>query len=192
MEHEILLTYSFQITAIQQLDEQRLLSATIDRMQAGLPFRIAAALTHHIFEHSTAFPCSMNSQSSCESVVHCMAYSPRPMPATTDTWLSAYAEDPETQSIIACLKSEVPTQWSKATLATIDSGFREYLRTGNAALVHNRLILYQQLGDDDQQLMLIVVPRQLRRDIFSAYHALSMASHMRAFKTLHWLRTRFF
>ena len=48
--------------------------------------------------------------------------STRPMP-TTDTWLSAYAEDPETQSIIARLKSEVPTQWSKVTLATIDSSF---------------------------------------------------------------------
>ena len=43
-EHEILMTYSFLITAIQQLDDQRLLSAAVDRVQAGLPFRIAAAL----------------------------------------------------------------------------------------------------------------------------------------------------
>jgi PAS domain-containing protein len=40
--------------------------------------------------------------------------------------------------------------------------------------------------------MLIVVPEGLRRDVFAAYHAAPSAGHLRFYKTLHRLRSRFF
>jgi hypothetical protein len=40
--------------------------------------------------------------------------------------------------------------------------------------------------------MLIVVPLALRRDIFAAYHAAPSAGHLKFYKTLHRLRSRFF
>lgn len=85
-----------------------------------------------------------------------------------------------------------PSSWNRAQLLKVHSQFRELLRNGTLQILKNRLVLFQNLDPDGRRLMLIVVPLALRRDIFAAYHAAPSAGHLKFYKTLHRLRSRFF
>ena len=153
----------------------------------SIPFRTALAFTRCLFD-CWSNPCTPLSS---ESVTHCLAYSPKPLPTQPD-WTAAYLDDPDTHLICSRLRDDPSCQWDKPTLNSVDAQYRASLRSTSIAFVNDRLVLYQRLETNERQLMLIIVPRALRRTIFSAYHASPTTGHMRKFKTLHRLRLRFF
>jgi hypothetical protein len=59
-------------------------------------------------------------------------------------------------------------------------------------VVEGKLVVFQPVQNNQEMLMLIVVPLSLRRDIFSACYASPSAGHMGIYKTLHRIRLRFF
>ena len=83
--------------------------------------------------------------------------------------------------------------WTKQALNSVDPQYRSYLRDETMEIVNDRLVVFQDLASEqDRWLMLIIVPADMRRIIFSAYHASPTAGHMGELKTLHRIRTRFF
>jgi PAS domain-containing protein len=84
------------------------------------------------------------------------------------------------------------TTWSRSQLQLVHPQFREPLRNGTIWIFQRRLVLFHQLDSDGRQLLLIVAPAELRRDVFAAYHAAPSAGHLRFYKTLHCLLSRFF
>jgi hypothetical protein len=135
--------------------------------------------------------------SSAEDVIHCCSvrsftYSPKQPPSLQD-WSAAYQEDPDTKILLdLLLESPQPSSWSCLQLLKVQSPFREPLRNGTLQIFQNRLVLFRHLDTDGRRLMLTVVPSSLRRVIFAAYHAAPSAGHLKFYKTLHRLRSRFF
>lgn len=191
-EAEILRTFSFPDRLITELNDRQVLHQVVEIVSSGIPFRLASAFARQIYDGG-AFPLPNDSPKNFESVVNCLVYCPKPIP-TTDEWESAYNEDPETKLMLSRLRSDdsTPYVWSKKELLEVDAQFRDHLRTGSTAISSGRLVLYITLSNENRRLMLIVVPRSLRRDIFSAYHASPSAGHMGPYKTLHRIRIRFF
>jgi hypothetical protein len=88
------------------------------------------------------------------------------------------------------LQSE--SYFSRTDLSQVHSAYRDYIRQELIAVVDQRLVVFQPVQNNTERLMLIVVPRSLLRDIFSAYHATPIAGHMNVYKTLHHICLRFF
>jgi hypothetical protein len=186
---EILRTFSFPKVVIGKLSKHPFAYQALENI-AGIPFRSASAFARRIFD-SGVFPFPDDQPKNSENVVNCFAYTSKPVP-TADTWNRAYTDDPETQFIMSRLQNDAKHKWSKKELAAVDAQFRDHLRTSSVEIAMGRLVLYLTLASEGQRLMLIVVPKSLRRDIFAAYHAAPTAGHMGPYKTLHRIRLRFF
>jgi hypothetical protein len=183
---EIMRTLSFPEPVIEAMRHRQLIDHAVDGITSGIPFQLAAAFARQIFDNKT-FTFPNEDKRNHEYVVNCLAYTPKPVP-TADSRSQAYKEDPETWIILSGLQSNAKHKWSKRYLSAVHAQFRDHLRTESIALVHDRLVLYLKLASEGKQLMLIVVPQSLRRDIFSAYHAAPTAGHMGPYKTLHRIR----
>ena len=187
---EIMRTISFPQPVIEALRHRQLTDHAVDGITSGIPFQLAAAFARQIFDNGT-FMFPNEDKRNHKYVVNCLAYTPKPVP-TADSWSQAYKEDPETWLILSRLQSNAKHRWSKKDLSAVHAQFWDHLRTESIALVHDRLVLYLKLPSNGKQLMLIVVPQSLRRNIFSAYHAAPTAGHMGPYKTLHRIQLRFF
>jgi hypothetical protein len=194
--HEILRSFSFPEDQIDVILHSGFSDSVMSGLSSGLPFVTANVFASHIFDLG-AFPCSRQPFSTAEDIVHCapafcLHYSPKAPPSLSE-WSSAYNDDPETKLLLEMLSVEPKqTAWTKLQLQKVHPQFREPLRNGTIAIFQHRLVMFQHLDADGRQLMLIVVPVGLRRDVFAAYHAAPSAGHLRFYKTLHRLRTRFF
>lgn len=115
----------------------------------------------------------------------------RPVPTDPD-WRRAYADDPDTNSIITTLTSTPNYTWTKAALRRLPADYRQPLRNKLVHLRDERLVYLKPIPHNQRSLALIIVPCALRRTIFTAYHASPLAGHMDYYKTLYCLRLRFF
>ena len=153
---------------------------------ACTPFRLAGALADTIadFLFRSLDPRDTNRHDTVSVLLQHATRAANPL-----DWATAYASDPDTIIIIERLARKLP--WDQATLNTVSSTYRPFLRDGRMCLFHGKLIALQPVSNRSQVLSLIVVPASLRRHLFSAYHASPVAGHMKEFKTLHRLRLRF-
>lgn len=85
-----------------------------------------------------------------------------------------------------------PATWSCQALQKVHFQFQEHLWNASLQIFQGRLVLFQHLDCNGRRLMLIVVPVGLRRLVFAAYHAAPCAGHLKFYKTLHRLSSRFF
>ena len=187
---ELLSTYSFPYilrTAILSRDSY---SSLLPSLIYSCPFGMAQACIETIFA-LVLLPITDDHTSSNNSFTKCLAYTARPPPTKND-WMQAYIEDTSTSVIIAAIGKDQHHSWTKMELNSLNSQYRDYLRSGSVSLLNGKLVLHQALDHESRILTLIIVPHQLRRDIFSAYHASPTTGHMGVWKTLHRLRLRFF
>jgi hypothetical protein len=168
----------------------RLLNQMINIISSGMPFQFASAFARQIYD-SGAYPSPNNVPRNHKHVVNCLAFCPNPNP-TADSWAKAYTDNQETKLIMSRLQISPERGWSKKDLSSVDAQFRVHLRKGAISMSHGQLVLFIDLASEGKRLMLIVVPKSLRRDIFAAYHAAPTAGHMGPYKTLHQIRLRFF
>ena len=112
-------------------------------------------------------------------------------PTTMDR-TAAYNKDPSTRAMLNTVSQRKHTPWSAQLLSTINSEYRTPLTNGSIQLIHNKLILLKPIFKDVKYVGLIIVPEDLRRVIFSHYHAGPSGGRMGEFKTLFRIRMRFF
>jgi hypothetical protein len=187
---EILSTYSYPPELQAALIANHGMSPFLPSLAYSCPFGLAQACTDTIFSLVLS-PITDDHTSGHNSFTQCLAYTAKPPPTTAD-WMVAYLADPSTALIIANIGKTTAHTWTKLELNSIESPYRDYLRSGSVSLLDGKLVLHQALDHQSRTLTLIIVPAPLRRDIFSAYHASPMTGHMGVYKTLHRLRLRFF
>lgn len=135
----------------------------------------------------------MNGSPQHSSATELLCLLTQPMPAEDD-WTKGYYNDPDTRIIIERLADENKKgqRWTKKELETVDPAFCQPLRDELIIFVRNRLCYIQPTQTERHAISLIVTPSSMRRKLFDAYHATPIAGHMGVYKTLHWLRLRFF
>ena len=76
-------------------------------------------------------------------------------------------------------------------ISTVHRCFQAHLRENRIQLIDNKLACYIPIGGTDRLVMLLIVPRGLRKIIFDAYHASGIGCHLGINKTLTTIRLRF-
>jgi hypothetical protein len=156
------------------------------------PFQLGSSLIDHLIDiHLFTSIDTANSPTEfvTRSFVTTSSSAARPVPSPLN-WLSAYHQDPDTKLLFDRLSSSSP--FTKPDLSAVHSAYCDYIRRDRISIVEGKLVVFQPVQNNQEMLMLIVVPLSLRRDIFSAYHASPSAGHMGIYKTLHRVRLRFF
>lgn len=121
------------------------------------------------------------------NVVRC--YVIKLIPSATE-WSQAYADDKDTNFIIARLK--VTTPWEEEEIRRVHKGYWHQLREKKIVFKHGRLVMFSSTSSSHRFLTLIVVPTSLRRTVFVAYHASGAGAHMGGWKTMPIIRMRFY
>lgn len=107
-------------------------------------------------------------------------------------WKEAYANDQDINYIISrLLKTKTPWDENKE-IRRVDKGYWQHLRDNRFTFEHGRLVLFHLIGSTHRYLSLIVVPMDLRKTIFHAYHSSGSGAHMAFHKTFLAIRMRFF
>ena len=188
---ELLLCYSAPSPIIAALPSSSIPSDFGISLATCCPFKLGSHFISHLIDiHLFASIDAANSPTEfvTRSLVSTTSSS-RPIPTQLD-WLSAYRDDPDTTLLLDRLSSNTPI--SKHDLLSIHSAYRDYIRQDRLSLLDGKLVVFQPVQNNQELLMLIIVPLSLRRDIFSAYHASPSTGHMGIYKTLHRIRLRFF
>ena len=187
---EVLQLYSFPASPLATLPSN-LISAAPSLFPASLPFSFARHFAQKLFDNG-AFPNHLAPTSSVESTINCFAFTPRPLPSNHD-WSAAYTDDPDTKLIFDTIRSSAdPPVWTNAMLGQVHASYRSLLQNNSIQVMRDRLVIFQDLPSQHHRLMLIIVPKSLRRIVFSAYHSSPSAGHLGPYKTLHRIRSRFF
>jgi len=90
------------------------------------------------------------------SINQCLAYTAKPPPDTND-WMAAYLADASTALIIATIGKNKEHAWTKQELNTLESQYRDYLRSNSVSLIDGKLVLQQALDHQARTLTLIIV-----------------------------------
>jgi hypothetical protein len=188
---ELLACYSLPSAGIISIPSSTVLGAYDDALSCCCPFGLAGHLIEHLLDtHLFTFLDAFNQPS--EFLTRSFIIQPllgSPIPTVTN-WVTAYDNNPDTTLLYAHFskpKSTVPF-----LLASVHSAYRDYICRDCIALVNHRLVVFQSVQNNQELLMLIVVPASLRRSVFSAYHASPAAGHMGVYKTLHHICLQFF
>jgi len=188
---ELFLCYSAPPTIVDALPSAAVPSDFATSLSTSCPFNLGSHLVDHLIDiHLFASIDAANTPT--EFVTRSLvatADGARPVPSTLD-WTSAYQQDPDTKLLFDRLSSSCP--FSKPDILALHSAYRDYIRQDRLSLLDGKLVVFQPVQNNQELLMLIIVPLSLRRDVFSAYHASPSTGHMGIYKTLHRIRLRFF
>ena len=80
----------------------------------------------------------------------------------------------------------------KKGLRSLSATYRYPLREKSIKLLNGRIIIMNPIGSANRFLVLIIVPRDIRRITFHAYHTTRMGAGMGRYETLLLIRLRFF
>jgi hypothetical protein len=188
---ELFSCYFLPPAAIDTLPLAADLSVYALSLSTCCPFQLGSHLIDHLIDiHLFASIDAANSPTEfvTHSFVNTVSAS-RPIPTPLD-WTSAYQQDPDNKRLLHSLSSS--SKFTKTNLSDLNSAYRDYIRQDRLSLFEGKLVVYQPVQNNQEMLMLIIVPLSLRRDIFSAYHASPPTGHMGIYKTLHRIRLRFF
>jgi hypothetical protein len=107
---------------------------------------------------------------------------------TQEDWAEAYGQDKDCKFIIDNLSDK----WCADKVNKVSSCYRQPLLQGAIEWVNGRICLTHLVDNNNHLLLLIIVPTELRRALFVAYHAAPCCGHIGRYKTLFRLRQRFF
>ena len=155
---------------------------------SAIPFRFSSSIADHLVQHYIDTVTWAQDRSTPHNIIRCHVVQSLPAP---DDWKEAYASDPDTNYMIARLKTN-KGPWSEIELRKVHKNYWEPLRHNSVTFKNNRLTICKLIGSTNRYLSLIIVPIKLRRIVFAAYHASGVGAHMGKFKTLLAIRMRFF
>ena len=189
--HELFGCYSASSTILDALPSTAVPTDFAASLSTCCPFNLGSHFVDHLIDiHLFASIDAANTPT--EFVTRSLVSTvdgARPVPSSLD-WTDAYNQDPDTKLLLARLSSSTP--FSKSDISEVHSACRDYIRQDRVSLFEGKLVVYQPVQNNQEMLMLIIVPLSLRRDIFSAYHVSPSTGHMGICKTLHHVRLRFF
>ena len=189
---ELLAMYGFQ-NCTSHFSPTDYLESTLDE---NLVTCIPHQLLFHILEHDSpwnnVFEHFALSDDETINTMQCLTISAKPAPHTLD-WTAAYGEDPDTAAIAQLMLDYGHSKtWSTEHLSTINKAYHDSLKTGHIQHMRGKFIFYKSIQANARYIGLIIVPRSLRKPLFSHYHAGPSGGHMGEYKTLYRMRSRFF
>ena len=113
-------------------------------------------------------------------------------PPASLEWEASYRADEDTAKIRCMLEKTKPDDIKEEDIKTVNMSYRDHLRKGRIQNLNGRLVLMKPILMNTKHVALIIVPQELRRKIFSHFHAGPSGGHMGEYKTLFRLRLRFF
>lgn len=88
--------------------------------------------------------------------------------------------------------SEGAKAFPQELVGMVSKCYRAHLREQRIQLLDNKLVCYITSGGNNRLIMLMIVPKSLRRMIFDSYHASRIGGHLGINKTLTVICLRFF
>ena len=104
-------------------------------------------------------------------------------------WKFAYRHDENCARLISMLAD--PSSISTPNLTQIHSSYRAPMRQSQIKWENNRLSLYEPVANSTNTVRLTIVPVELRRHIFTAFHTNPLGGHFSLYYTVHRIRLRF-
>ena len=155
----------------------------------NMPTPVHPQAWHHIIEFVCQFIVAPDVTSSTDQQVTASVFLTQPSPSAND-WSAEYTTDSDCN--LMCnhlLTSDKP--FPTDLINSVHKCFRAHLREQRIQLLHKKLTCYIPIGGNDRLVMLLIVPKGLRRIIFDAYHASGIGGHLGINTTLTALRLRF-
>jgi hypothetical protein len=103
-------------------------------------------------------------------------------------WKAAYDNDASCAMIIQLVTN--PGLIKPATLDKVHSVYRSSLRKSEIKWENCRLQMYEPVANSTNKVRLTIVPGELRRHIFTAFHVNPLGGHFSVYYTLHRIRLR--
>jgi hypothetical protein len=104
-------------------------------------------------------------------------------------WAIAYNQDIGCSTIMKMLTN--PGLITPDNLNKIHAVYRATVCQSQMKWENNRLLLYKPIASTTQTVRLTIVPMDLRRHIFTAFHANPLGGHLSLYYTLHQIRLRY-
>ena len=101
---------------------------------------------------------------------------------SADYWIEAYQKDHDMAYIFKPLQPKA--EFTEKGMHSQSVTYRHPLRKKRIKLLNGRIVVMNQIGSTNRFLTLIVVPKDIQRIIFHAYHTTPMSAHMGRYKTL--------
>ena len=187
---ELLLCYSVPLLSINTyIQETEYLTTWLDDyMRYAIPIKSFALVLSYLVE-ATGFLETLVYGSDHADAHQFYKISASP---TSIDWKAAYMEDISTKIMLPMLQRNENPTWSEDELASLEVEYRAFLKERHIGILHDKLVYYKPIFRDSRHIALIIVPKLLRRMIFSHYHAGPSGGHMGEYKTLYRIRMRFY
>jgi hypothetical protein len=108
---------------------------------------------------------------------------------TESAWKEAYRLDEDCAAVIGMIND--PSIISAESISKIHYTYRAPMRASQLKWEDERLVLHEPVAHSNNTVRLTVVPKDLRRHVFSAFHANPLGGHYSLYYTLHRIRLRF-
>ena len=194
---EMLLLYSCSLEIAERLahahNNHQQPGQLDDALRTCIPFGIGTAIFESVIETETLDRILYN-ESAHVDIATC--YQIHSKPREILAWEQAYFEDTELNAIFSYLRhdhsSTATTTKPKITDLPIAPIYKNALKRNQIYIDHNKLILEKDIMGASKTIRLVIVPKALRRQIFSHFHAGPTGGHMGEYKTLYRMRVRIF
>ncbi len=113
----------------------------------------------------------------------------------TLAWSKHYTSDPDTNTFLTQLKqrkNKTDNPWTKETYNSVNPAYHVFMQRNLVSILHSKLVVYKEIFPHKKYVVLIFVPTNLRKAIFSHYHSSPSGGHMGVYKTTYRIRFRFF
>ena len=106
-----------------------------------------------------------------------------------EEWTEAYRKDKTCKTLISMIKD--PSLITQCNLQQVHFIYRMPIRQSHITYANNRLVLHEPTVDQHKIINLTIVPNDIQRHIFTAFHANPLGGHFSLYHTLHRIRIRF-
>jgi hypothetical protein len=84
-----------------------------------------------------------------------------------------------------------PSRITNEVLSKVHPTYRWAVRTSKLKWEENRLILFEPIANSANTVWLIIIPLELRKHLFTAFHVNPLGGHFSLYYTLHQIRLRY-
>lgn len=123
--------------------------------------------------------------------MQCYHYSEKPNDSILN-WTIAYQEDNTTRALLSILTHHKANEIPSAVISTAPAEYKTMLAKGLVAILNDKLVYFKPILMNMKYVTLLIVPENIRKQLFAHYHAGPSAGHMGEYKTLYRMRMRFF
>jgi hypothetical protein len=104
-------------------------------------------------------------------------------------WAIAYSQDIGCSTIIKMITN--PSQITNDNLSRVHAVYRAPICQSQMKCEGQRLLLYEPIANSTKTVRLTIVPIDLQKHIFAAFHANPLGGHISLYYTLHRIRLRY-